>query len=87
VPRASLQASKPRRGSGVIGGLVDFRDRDRVATALRGGPFAVRLPLTTALPAVAGIAALPASAQTSGSSGLAEIYSNLPADQQQAILQ
>ncbi|MGB8691988.1 MAG: SLBB domain-containing protein, partial [Steroidobacteraceae bacterium] len=34
-----------------------------------------------------GMAALPATAQTGGSSGLAEIYSNLPPDQQQAILQ
>ena len=34
-----------------------------------------------------GMVALPVIAQTSGSSGLAEIYSNLPPDQQQAILQ
>ena len=34
-----------------------------------------------------GRAVLPASAQSNGSSGLAEVYSNMPADQQQAILQ
>ena len=33
-----------------------------------------------------GIGALPAFAQTNGSSGLAEIYSNMPADQRQAVL-